>query len=57
MLPKDPVILLSYLNTKLRDEFPDLASLCSALDIERENVEITLSNIGYRYDSEKNQFC
>ena len=34
MMPKDPVILLSFVNTKLRDEFPSLSELCAALDAD-----------------------
>ena len=32
MLPQDPYILLSFVNTKLRDEYESLESLCAALD-------------------------
>ena len=35
MLPKDPAILLSFVNTKLRDEFSSLAELCTALDADQ----------------------
>ena len=38
MLPKDPMILLSVVNTKLRDEYPDLAALCDALDEDRGDL-------------------
>ncbi|HJB69908.1 MAG TPA: DUF4250 domain-containing protein, partial [Candidatus Flavonifractor avistercoris] len=31
MLPKDPVILLSVINTKLRDFYPSLDALCDDL--------------------------
>ena len=53
MLPKDPVILLSYLNTKLRDEYSSLAELCTALDADEAAVQETLD---YRYSPEQNQF-
>ena len=43
MLPKDPVILLSYLNTKLRDEYSSLAELCAALDADEAAVQETLA--------------
>ena len=45
MLPQDPVILLSYVNTKLRDEYPSLDELCDDLE-----------GINYRYSLERNQF-
>ena len=38
MLPKDPMILLSVINTKLRDEYADLDALCDALDEDREDI-------------------
>lgn len=56
MLPKDPVILLSYINTKLRDEYPSLAELCAALDADRATLEDALSALEYRYDPKQNQF-
>lgn len=55
-IPKDPVILLSYINTKLRDEYPSLDDLCLSLNIEEAWLKSTLSSISYTYDKEKNQF-
>ena len=56
MLPKDPAMLLSVVNTKLRDFYDSLDSLCDDLDAERASVEKALAGIGYTYDAEKNQF-
>lgn len=56
MLPNDPVILLSFVNTKLRDEYASLAELCASLDADRTSLEETLAALDYRYDAEKNQF-
>ena len=56
MLPKDPVILLSYVNTKLRDAYPSLDSLCRSLDIGRASLTETLRAINYTYDASYNQF-
>ena len=56
MLPKDPVILLSFVNTKLRDEFDSLEELCSALDADESALTETLSAINYHYDAGRNQF-
>ena len=56
MLPKDPMILLSYVNTKLRDEYESFAELCAALDEDGERVVGTLAELGCRYDAERNQF-
>ena len=55
-LPKDPVILLSYINTKLRDEYPTLDELCGSLCVSREELEERLSSIGYAYDTDRNCF-
>ncbi len=56
MLPKDPMILLSYVNTKLRDEYADLEAMCEDLELDREAIEAQLSPLGYRYDAEQNRF-
>ncbi len=56
MLPQDPVILLSYVNTKLRDDYPSLDELCAALDADREELVQKLEGIDYRYSLERNQF-
>ncbi len=56
MIPKDPVMLLSFINLKLRDFYDDLDALCDDLDIDRQGIENKLAVIDYRYDSEKNQF-
>ena len=55
-LPKDPAMLLSAVNMKLRDFYDTLDALCDDLDAERESIEKTLAGIGYTYNSEKNQF-
>lgn len=56
MIPKDPVMLLSFINLKLRDYYTSLDALCDDLDIERTEIEDKLSSIDYHYDKEKNQF-
>lgn len=55
-IPKDPIILLSFINTKLRDEYPSLEELCKGLMIERNHLETSLSAIGYDYHKEQNRF-
>ena len=56
MIPKDPVMLLSYINTQLRDNYDSLEALCSDRDIDLETLIRTLDSIDYQYDKEKNQF-
>ena len=55
-MPKDPVILLSFVNTKLRDEYPSLSELCAALDADRAELEAALAGLDYHYSPERNQF-
>lgn len=56
MLPKDPVILLSVINTKLRDTYSSLAELCDDLGENEEELTEKLSSIGYAYNPEQNKF-
>ena len=56
MIPKHPVILLSFINTKLRDEYESLSDLCAALDADEVAIRHTLSGLDYRYDPVHNQF-
>ena len=56
MLPKDPYILLSFINTKLRDEYPSLTELCAALDADEREITAALAAVDYRYDPDRNQF-
>ena len=55
-LPKDPVILLSFINMKLRDYYPSLAALCDDLGADEEEIRKTLAAIGYEYAADKNAF-
>lgn len=56
MIPKDPVMLLSYVNLKLRDYYSNFDSMCEDMDISREEIEEKLASIDYHYDGERNQF-
>lgn len=56
MVPKDPVMLLSYVNLKLRDFYTNLDALCEDLDTDRDEIVEKLAGIDYHYDEEKNQF-
>jgi len=56
MLPKDPAILLSYLNTKFRDEYPSLKEFCASLDADQAALEKTLAALDYHYSPQRNQF-
>lgn len=52
----DPYILLSLINTKLRDQFASLKELCEDLAIDENDLLVKLSQIGYTYDKDSNQF-
>lgn len=56
MLPKDPFILLSYINTKLRDDYENLDELCMRMDVNRSEIENKLEKAGFSYDKVLNQF-
>ncbi len=56
MIPSDPVILLSYINTQLRDNYSSLDELCASFDVDKKDICDRLSAIGYTYDKEGNTF-
>ena len=55
-LPKDPMLLVSVLNTKLRDYYNNLEELCADLDVNKQELLERLSAIDYEYDAQSNQF-
>lgn len=56
MIPRDPMILLSYVNTQLRDYYESLEALCSCRGIRKDDLIRKLDQIDYHYDAEQNQF-
>lgn len=56
MFPKDPIILLSFINTRLRDQYDNIDRLCSEMDIDKDLVDDILKSAGYRYNKEQNQY-
>lgn len=54
-LPDDPAILMSFLNTKLRDEYPSLDALCDGLEIDGETLARLLEEHGLCYDAGRNR--
>lgn len=56
MIPEDPNMLLSYVNLKLRDYYPNLEAMCDDLDISLTETEAKINGIGYVYDRQTNQF-
>ena len=57
MLPKDPVMLLSAVNMKLRDRYATLDALCEDEGVSRAELEEKLAAIGYAYDETANRFA
>ncbi len=55
-LPRDPVMLLSVVNTNLRDYYGSLEEFCRAKDVNTEEIKEKLSTINYQYDKTRNQF-
>lgn len=56
MIPNDPVMLLSYVNLKLRDYYRSLDDLCEGEDVEKQTLLDKLTGIGYVYNEQNNQF-
>ena len=56
MIPKDPVMLLSYVNTQLRDYADSLEALCCLRGIDQTELIEKIGSIGYQYDKTVNQF-
>ena len=59
MIPQDPVMLLSFINMKLRDNYSNLEALADDLDLSSEDIKAIvtkLEGIGYSYDKAQNKF-
>ena len=55
-LPSDPVMLMSFINTRLRDVYPSLDALCDDMHISRAELEKRLAAAGFEYSPEHNRF-
>lgn len=55
-LPKDPFMLMSLINMKLRDNYSSLDELCEDMDIDRKMLEQQLAEAGFEYSPEHNKF-
>ncbi|HJC63689.1 MAG TPA: DUF4250 domain-containing protein [Candidatus Blautia merdavium] len=56
MIPKDPVMLLSYVNTQLRDYYSSFSSFCEDKELSETEIASKLAGINYEYDAVRNQF-
>jgi len=57
MLPNDPIMLLSFVNMKLRDQYASLDALCEDMDESKDTIVAKLAEVGYEYDPETNRFA
>ena len=57
MLPNDPIMLLSFVNMKLRDQYASLDALCEDMDESKDTIVANLAEVGYEYDPETNRFA
>ena len=55
-VPSDPVMLLSVINTKLRDYYESLEQLCNDMRLDQDAIIEKLHAIDYEYDADYNQF-
>ena len=55
-IPGDPIILLSYTNTQLRDQYATLEEFCKSNDLGLEVLKENLGSLDYHYDEVTNQF-
>ena len=56
MIPNDPVMLLSFVNLKLRDNYKSLEEMCEDLNVDMDTIVSKLKSIDYEYDKNTNQF-
>lgn len=56
MIPKDPMMLLSFVNMKLRDFYDNLGAFCEDLGVDEQEITDKLNEVGYCYDKSRNQF-
>ncbi len=56
MIPRDPVMLLSFVNTQLRDNYSDIDDFCAAYNLSKDDIMTKLGTINYEYNTDTNQF-
>lgn len=55
-LPEDPMMLFSFINTKLRDNYASLDELCEDMEVDKQNLLLRLQEAGFEYNAELNKF-
>ena len=56
VLPEDPMILFSFINTKLRDNYASLDELCDDMLISKVDLVAKLGSVGFEYNPQQNKF-
>ena len=55
-LPRDPAMLVSFVNMKLRDAYASLDEMCDDLGIDRADLEARMAEAGFEYSEENKRF-
>ena len=55
-LPKDPMMLFSVINMRLRDIYPSLDALCDDLHVDKKEIIDRLATAGFEYNEQQNKF-
>ena len=55
-LPKDPMMLFSVINMRLRDIYPSLDALCGDLHVDKKEIIDRLATAGFEYNEQQNKF-
>lgn len=55
-LPEEPMMLYSFINTKLRDQYPSLDALCEDMNVDKADIVRKLKAVGFEYSPERNRF-
>ena len=55
-LPKDPMMLFSFINMKLREYYPSLDALCEDINVSKEDILNRLKEAGFEYNPSQNKF-
>lgn len=50
------MMLFSYVNTKLRDDYSSLDALCDDLDVDKQQLERKMADAGFEYNPSQNKF-
>ena len=55
-IPTDSMMLMSFVNMRLRDQYSSLDALCDDLDIDKDELISKLSDAGFEYSIEHRKF-